>query len=123
SAFETCPLILGNEEQLSAVIQQLISNAIQYRSEKPLQITFDLELQKGLCRFAIQDNGRGIDPKYFEQIFWFIKPDEVSGEYKRNSIGLAICKKVIEHHRGKMWVGSTLNQGSIFYILLPLVMT
>lgn len=120
AAFKACPPIMGNEEQLVAVIQQLVSNAIQYRSEKPIQIEFKLESQKEFCLLSIQDNGRGIESKYFEQIFWFIKPDELSGEYKKTSIGLAICKKVIEHHQGKMWLSSIPKQGTTFYIMLPL---
>lgn len=114
------PTILGDEQQITAVFQQLITNAIHFHSEKPIELKISLEIDHGLYLFSIHDNGRGIDPKYFEQIFWVIKPDKKLGDYQRNTIGLAICKKIIEHHGGKIWVSSKLNEGSIFYISLPI---
>jgi chemotaxis family two-component system sensor kinase Cph1 len=115
------PFISGNDQQITAVFQQLITNAINFCSARaPIQMNLSLEIENGLYLFSINDNGRGIHPKHFEQIFWVIKPDEKLGEYKRNTIGLAICKKIIEHHGGKIWVSSQPHEGSTFYISLPI---
>jgi len=123
TSWEACPHLLGDEQLLASVFQEIISNAIRYRSDDPIHIELTLELQPGLCMIAIKDNGQGIDPKYYEQIFWAIKPDKHSGEYQRNSIGLAISKKAIEHHGGKIWVSSVINLGSTFFITLPIPVT
>ncbi len=120
-AFNACPPILGDEQQLTAVFQLLLNNAIQFRSEKPIQINIQLEVLHGLCLFSIQDNGIGIQPKYYEMIFWAFKPELQANDYKKDGIGLAVCRKVIERHGGKIWVNSIPNEGSTFYLALPCV--
>lgn len=119
--FSTCPNLLGNQELLRCVFEELISNSIHYCDKPQIEIDIAFETQPGLCLLSIKDNGKGIHPKYFEQIFWVIKPDQASGGYKRGSIGLAITKKIIEHHGGKIWVSSNIEGGgSTFYISLPI---
>lgn len=120
-AFNACPPILGEEQQLTAVFQLILNNAIQYRSEKPIKINIQLEVLHGLCLFSIQDNGIGIQPKYYDMIFWAFKPEIQANDYKHDGIGLAVCRKVIERHGGKIWVNSSPNEGSTFYIALPCV--
>lgn len=116
-----CPNLLGNVQMLCSVFQELISNSIRYCDKAQAEIEIALELQPGLCLISIQDNGLGIHPKLFEQIFWVIKPDLTDGGYKRSSIGLSISKKIIEHHGGKIWVSSNIEGGgTTFYISLPI---
>jgi signal transduction histidine kinase len=119
--FKDCPSLLGNDELLRSVFQELITNSINHCDKPLVEIDITFETQPGLCLFAIKDNGQGIHPKYFEQIFWVMKPDQDSGGYKRGSIGLSITKKIIEHHGGKIWVSSNIEGGgSTFYISLPI---
>lgn len=115
-----CPNLLGNVQLLCSVFQELITNSIRYCDKAQVEIDIDVEIQPGICLVSIKDNGQGIHPKFFEQIFWVIKPDQESGGYKRNSIGLSISKKIIEHHGGKIWVSSNIEGGgSTFYISIP----
>lgn len=119
--FSKCPSLLGNIQMLSSVFQELISNSIRYCDKTQALINLDVEIQPGLCLISIQDNGLGIHPKLFEQIFWVIKPDLAEGGFKRSSIGLSISKKIIEHHGGKIWVSSNIEGGgTTFYISLPI---
>ncbi len=119
--FSKCPNLLGNVQLLCSVFQELITNSIHYCEKGQAEIDISVETQPGICLLSIKDNGKGIHPKFFEQIFWVIKPDQDSGGYKRNSIGLSISKKIIEHHGGKIWVSSNIEGGgSTFYISLPI---
>jgi light-regulated signal transduction histidine kinase (bacteriophytochrome) len=119
--FAKCPSLLGNTQLLCSVFQELITNSMRYCDKAPAEVEVTLEMQPGICLIAIKDNGLGIHPKFFEQIFWVIKPDQESGGYKRNSIGLSISKKIIEHHGGKIWVSSNIEGGgTTFYISLPI---
>lgn len=121
AVFLKCPSLLGNIQMLCSVFQELISNAIRYCDKAQAEINLALEIQPGLCLISIQDNGLGIHPKLFEQIFWVIKPDLSEGGFKRSSIGLSISKKIIEHHGGKIWVSSNIEGGgTTFYISLPI---
>ena len=120
-ALSNCPNLLGNVQLLCSVFQELITNSMRYCDKAQSEIDISLEIQPGICLISIKDNGQGIHPKFFEQIFWVIKPDKESGGYKRNSIGLSISKKIIEHHGGKIWVSSnTEGGGTTFYISLPI---
>jgi signal transduction histidine kinase len=105
--------------QLSQVLQNLVSNAIKYRkpSESP-QVHVSAEDCDGDWVFAVRDNGLGIDSEYKEQIFGIFK--RLHGrEYPGTGMGLAICKKIIERHGGRIWVESQPDIGSTFYFTLP----
>ena len=105
--------------QLEQVFQNLIGNAIRYRSGSPPCIHISARLQDNEWVFSVQDNGIGIDPKFKEQIFGIFKRLHNASEYPGSGMGLAICQRIIERAGGRIWVQSELGRGSTFYFTIP----
>jgi light-regulated signal transduction histidine kinase (bacteriophytochrome) len=114
---DTLPVVTGYETMLVSLLQNLLGNAMYYRSEAPPQIHIGAERTKDEWRIAVTDNGIGIDPKYHEQIFQVFKRLHGS-DRPGTGVGLAICRRVVERHGGRIWVESQLGQGSTFYFTL-----
>jgi PAS domain S-box-containing protein len=113
------PVVMADKTQISQVIQNLISNAIKFKSEDQPKINISVTKEDNQTLFAIHDNGIGIDPKHSDRIFEVFKRLHKKRDYPGTGIGLAICKKIIERHGGRIWVESELGQGSTFYFTLP----
>ena len=113
------PTVPGDEFQLGQLLQNLIGNAIKYRGQGPAEIRVRCERDGEMWRFAVTDNGIGIDPEYTDRIFVIFQRLHTRQEYPGTGIGLAICKKIVERHRGKIWVESEPGKGSTFYFTLP----
>jgi chemotaxis family two-component system sensor kinase Cph1 len=111
------PMVIGNEVLLAQVFQNLISNALKYRSERPLEVHISGETSGPECTFSIRDNGIGIAPEYHERIFGVFKRLH-RDEYPGTGIGLAICKGVVERLGGRIWVESELGVGADFRFAL-----
>ncbi len=116
---ENFPLIKGNKTQILQLFQNLIGNAFKYRSEKPPIIDISYKDDNNHYKFAVTDNGIGIDPKFFQKIFIIFQRLHKREQYSGTGIGLAICKKIVEKHGGKIWVTSAPDHGSTFYFTLP----
>lgn len=115
--YDELPVVMGDEIQLTQVFQNLISNAIKYRSTAPPRIHISAARQKDEWIFSVQDNGIGIDPQYSERIFGIFK--RLHGrELPGTGMGLAICKRIVERHGGRIWVESQLGNGSTFRFAL-----
>ncbi|HYZ83976.1 MAG TPA: ATP-binding protein [Bryobacteraceae bacterium] len=112
------PTIEMDDLQIGQVFQNLISNAIKYKGPNPPKIHVDAHRDGDEWVFRVSDNGLGIDPRYHERIFGIFKRlhgKEIAG----TGMGLAICKKIVERHGGRIWVESEPEKGSRFYFTLP----
>jgi PAS domain S-box-containing protein len=117
---EPLPPIHIDPVQLVQLFQNLIGNAIKFRSEKrPPEIHISASHQDSAWQFAVTDNGIGIEPQYVERIFLIFQRLHTRQKYPGTGIGLAICKKIIERHGGKIWVESKPGNGSTFYFTVP----
>jgi PAS domain S-box-containing protein len=112
------PQVCGNESQLLQLFQNLIGNAIKYKSNLKPVIEIGYTETPGEWQFYVQDNGIGIDQKFFEKIFIIFQRLHNKKEYEGTGIGLAICKKIVELHGGKIWVESSKEHGSKFYFTI-----
>ena len=112
------PSIQADQTALTQLFQNLIDNAIKYRGNAAPSIRIDAALQGGFCRFSVQDNGIGIDPKYAERIFRIFQRLH-SSEYPGTGIGLALAKRIVERHGGRIWVESGAGQGATFFFTIP----
>jgi two-component system, chemotaxis family, sensor kinase Cph1 len=114
------PVIRGNAAQLTQVFSQLIGNALKYHRDEPPCVHVSAMDRGAEWEFAVRDNGIGILPAYFEKIFGIFHRLHDEREYGGGSgIGLPICKKIVEHHGGKMRIESQPGQGSTFFFTLP----
>src|SRR5262249_39783761 len=113
------PTVRGNSLALVQLFQNLISNAIKYRSAEEPRIEISAERQDGPWRFSVRDNGIGISPAYHQRIFRLFQRLHTAHEYPGTGIGLALCKKIVQTHGGDIWVESEAGKGSTFMFTLP----
>lgn len=118
-SYNPLPAITADAYQLKLLFYNLIDNAIKFNSRKPVRVKISAEQHDKIWRFAIHDNGIGIESRYHERIFKMFQRLHGMGEYAGNGIGLAICKKIVERHGGIMGVESIPGQGSTFYFTIP----
>jgi signal transduction histidine kinase len=117
---DALPSVPADATQLARVFQNLISNALKFRGVHPLAIHIGAERQNSSAwLFSVRDNGIGIEPQYIERIFLIFQRLHNRDEYPGTGIGLAVCKRIVELHGGRIWVESELGQGSTFYFTLP----
>lgn len=116
--YDPLPEIMADATQFRQLLQNLLSNSLKFRSEKP-EIHISAESRSNEWLFKITDNGIGIDPQYFERIFMLFQRLHDSGTYPGTGIGLAICKKIVERHGGQMYVESQPGRGTTFYFTIP----
>jgi PAS domain S-box-containing protein len=115
------PDIHGDRTQLVQLFQNLIGNAIKFRREEPPVVRISAVQDGGFAQITVEDNGIGIERDYVEKVFLIFQRLHDREKYSGTGIGLAIVKKVVERHGGKVWIDSTPGQGSRFQFTLPLV--
>ena len=118
-AADPLPTLPVDAGQLTQVFQNLIGNALKFRSAAVPRIHVGVAEKDGFFEFSVRDNGMGIEPQYFERIFMVFQRLHNKADYPGTGIGLAICKKVVERHGGRIWVESRPGEGSAFYFTLP----
>jgi two-component system sensor histidine kinase/response regulator len=112
------PTVNGDDTQLVQVFQNLIGNGIKFRTEMTPCIHVSVQQKAKEWVFAIRDNGIGIDPQYADRIFVIFQRLHSRADYPGNGIGLAICKKIIENHGGRIWLESQPGRGATFYFTI-----
>ncbi len=113
------PSVRADYRQLTQLLQNLIGNGIKYRSQKPAEIHVSCEPTDAEWIFCVRDNGIGVAPQYHERIFGIFKRLHSPDEYSGTGIGLAICKRIVERFRGRIWVDSDEGTGAAFYFTIP----
>ena len=109
---------MGDEKQLAQLFQNLLSNALKFGGAQPPQIHISAKQADGDWVFSVRDHGIGIDPQYAERIFVIFQRLHTREEYPGTGIGLAICKKIVERHGGRIWVESERGKGATFYFTM-----
>ncbi len=117
-SYKNLPSVNVDHTQLIQLLQNLIGNAIKFHGEKPPRIHISAIKEENKWVFSVKDNGIGIDPKYFDRIFQIFQRLHKRKEYPGSGIGLAVCKKIVERHGGKIWVESEVGKGSTFYFTI-----
>jgi PAS domain S-box-containing protein len=115
------PQVLADETQLTQLFQNLVGNALKFRGKETPRVEVTAERQGAEWRFTVADNGLGIEPQYFERIFVIFQRLHGKEEYPGTGIGLAICKKIVERHGGRIGLTSQPGQGTTFWFTLPAV--
>ncbi|SON56088.1 Phytochrome-like protein cph1 [Hartmannibacter diazotrophicus] len=112
------PLVEADQVQLGQLFQNLISNAIKFRRDEPPRVEIRTERRDGGWLFVVADNGIGMDSKYSDRIFQMFQRLHERGRYPGSGIGLAITKKIVERHGGRIWFESKEGEGTTFYFTL-----
>ena len=118
---DNLPVVTADEGQLVKLIQNLVSNAVKFRGEDAPRVDISAQKDENNTNwiFSIQDNGIGIEEKYKEQIFVILQRLHSRSAYPGTGIGLAICKRIVQRHSGRIWFDSIVGQGTVFYFTLP----
>lgn len=114
------PVIVADIRQMGILFENLIDNAVKFRSKEIPQIEINCQKQEDHFLFSIKDNGIGMDEAYQEQIFsLFLRLHNNNSEYEGTGVGLSICRKIVQQHKGKIWINSQKEVGTTVYFLLP----
>jgi light-regulated signal transduction histidine kinase (bacteriophytochrome) len=112
------PTLAANTNHLQLLFQELIDNAVKFRTNAPPCIHIWAEREKDGWRFAVRDNGLGIAPQGIGQLFGFFRKLHQRQQYPGTGMGLAICKKIVERHGGRIWLDSNLGEGTTIYFTI-----
>ncbi len=115
------PTVPGDSTLLTALLQNLVGNAVKYRSpDRTPHVRISCELRGDECLVTVDDNGIGIDPQYAERIFAIFQRLHLRDQYGGTGIGLALCRKIVDFHRGRLWLAEKDEPGARFQFTLPL---
>ena len=112
------PVVMADGGQLVQLLQNLIGNAIKFHGKEPPRVHVSAQVKENEYLFSVRDNGIGIAPEYFDRLFKIFQRLHTREEYPGSGIGLAICKKIVESHGGRIWIESQVGKGSTIYFTL-----
>ena len=118
---DSLPLLKADDVQLIQLFQNLVGNAIKFRGANPPKVHFSAKKSQNEWLFSIEDNGIGIESKYAERAFLIFQRLHHKDEYPGTGIGLAVCKRIIERHNGRIWFESEPGRGTTFYFTIPIL--
>jgi len=113
------PPLIADNSQIVQLFQNLLGNAIKFHGKEPPRVHVSARQENNKWVFSLRDNGIGIAPEYFDRVFVIFQRLHGREEYLGTGTGLAICKRIVERHGGRIWVESEINKGSTFYFALP----
>jgi light-regulated signal transduction histidine kinase (bacteriophytochrome) len=113
------PTVMADATQLGQVFQNLVGNAIKFRGQEPPRIHVGAQQENNHWLLSVRDNGIGIDPQYHDRVFVIFQRLHGRDGYQGTGIGLAICKKIVERHGGRIWIESAFGEGTTFYFTVP----
>jgi len=116
---DALPMVSGDATQLTQLFQNLVGNALKFRGARPSKIHVGAVFEESAWRFSVTDNGIGMEPQYFDRVFLVFQRLHTRKKYQGTGIGLAICKKVVERHGGRIWVESEPEEGATFCFTIP----
>jgi PAS domain S-box-containing protein len=116
---ESLPQVMGDPIQLTRLFQNLLVNSVKYRSEEAPRIHIAANAGDSEWLLSVKDNGMGIEPQYAEKVFGIFRCLQPRDKSTGSGMGLAICRKIVTRHEGRIWVDSALGKGATFYFTLP----
>jgi len=117
--FDELPEIKADGPQIIQLFQNLIANAIKFKGDQKPEIHVGCQKKDNCWQFSVKDNGIGIDPKFNDRIFLIFQRLHTRAKYPGYGVGLSICKKIVERHKGRIWVESEVGKGATFYFTIP----
>ncbi len=116
---DSLPEIVADNVQIAQLFQNLMDNALKFRGVEPVRIHISAVRRAGEWEFSVSDNGMGIEPQFFDRIFGIFQRLQTREELPGTGIGLAVCKKIVERHGGRIWIESEPGRGSTFFFTIP----
>ena len=113
------PVVRAEPRLLVQLLQNLIGNALKFGGDAPPRVHVSAQQRDDAWELAVSDQGIGIDPQYAERIFVIFQRLHPKAEYEGTGIGLALCKKIVEHHGGQMWLDTEASEGATFRWTMP----
>jgi len=117
--YSELPVLVVDNNQVFSLLQNLVTNALKYNTSRHPAVEIGCQEDGDVYRFFVKDNGIGISPRFHDRIFMIFQRLHTRREYSGTGIGLALCRKIVERHNGRIWVVSQKGQGSVFYFTLP----
>jgi light-regulated signal transduction histidine kinase (bacteriophytochrome) len=115
----TLPVLPGEYRQVVQLFQNLVGNALKFQGVDPPRVVIGARERESDWRFAVKDNGIGIDPRFHQRIFGMFQRLHTAEEFPGTGVGLALCKRIVERHGGELWVHSAPGEGATFFFTIP----